>query len=441
MRFFIKTFLFLIVIAALGYGFIWYKNKSMVDDIFAQLNYVTSARYDSTHVSLDGKSVTSGIRIAIPETNTHVTIQEFQIGTDSLVNSVKLARAIDSMQFDKLPANYIVKLKGLKAPISLDMEQMLSANEPDFFTEMTFAGCGDKKQLDITDYADLGYNQINLDASTSIVLDNSAGQAEWNTYVSAKDFGSFKIDFLVDNVNNLAIPNPKIRSMSIETADDGYIKKVNTLCSGIMNLSANQYTERHISYLKHKLFQQGIYLSKDFYKLYTQYHADPRSIKLTSYPDKSIEAFALGNMSTNRLISSLNLNIALNDVEVSHLMGARPTPEELPELDSVTPESITSYTLRGLSVQETPISDIAKYAGYQIYFDYRGKEYKGDLKAVSGNSAQVAVYFDAVNFYEQPFSISEMSNLEVRREWVPTEEEAKNLPAELAPQAKEQVEE
>lgn len=423
MRFFIKAFLFLIVIAALGYGYIWYKNKSMVDDVFAQLNQMTSARYDSTHVGLDGKSVTSGIKISIPDTNTEVSIDEFQVGTDSLLNSIKLGRAFSSKQFDKLPTDYIVKLKGLKAPISLDMEPILSGNEPDFYTEMTFAGCGNKKQLDITDYGDLGYNQLNLDATTSITLNNSAGQAEWDMYFSAKDFGSFKMNFLVDNVN-FAIPNPKLRKMSIETADDGYTKKVNTLCSGIMNLSASQYTERHISYLKHMLYKKGIYLSKEFYELYTKYHADPRSIKLTSYPDKAIEAFALGGMSINRLISSLNLNVALNDVEVGQLIGARPTADELPELDSVTPEEETLTTIQGLTLQDTPVSDMAKYVGYQVYFDYRGKEYKGRVKSAGRSRAQIEVYFDAVNFIQQPFNYSEIKNLQVRREWVPVEEAA-----------------
>lgn len=418
MRFFIRTFIFLIVIAALGYGYIWYKNKSMVDEAFAQMNMMTSARYDSTHVSLDGKSVTSGIKILIPDTNTEMSIEEFQIGTDSLLNSVKLGRAFSSKQFDKLPTDYMVKLKGLKMPISLEMESALSAENPDFFTELTFAGCGDKKQLDITDYGDLGYNQINVDATTNITLDNSAGQAVWDMYLSAKDFGSLKMKFVVDNVN-FAIPNPKLRSMSIETADDGYIKKVNTLCSGIMNLSAAQYSERHISYLKHKLYKQGIYLSKEFYDLYTTYHADPRSIKVTSYPDKSIEAMAFMNMSVNRIMSSLNLAVSLNDVEVGQLIGARPLPSELPELDSVTPEEETITTIQGLTLQDTPVADLNKYVGYQVYFDYRGKEYKGIVKSVGSRSARIAVYFDAVNFYEQPFRTSEISNLQVRREWVP----------------------
>ena len=78
----------------MAYGYIWYKNKQMIDDAFSMIKMQTSASYDSTYVSLDGKSVTTGIEITMPGTAQKITVKEFRFGTGSLLDSFKLVRGI-----------------------------------------------------------------------------------------------------------------------------------------------------------------------------------------------------------------------------------------------------------------------------------------------------------------------------------------------------------
>ncbi|NVK23119.1 MAG: hypothetical protein HWD86_11430 [Kangiellaceae bacterium] len=429
MKLFIRLFIFLIIAAALAYGYIWYKNKQAVDGVFQQLSMMTSASYDSTYVSLDGKSVTKNIKITFPGTSTEATIDELHIGAGSLPESFKLVRSIETKQFDEMPSEIGAKIKGFKFPISLDLDANDNfASQPDLFTQMQFAGCGNKQTLAMSEYVDLGYSQVAMDLETKVAYDKHINQANWNMYVTAPDYGSFKMDFLMDNLNFLA-PNPKLKSISLEMINDGFVNKLNDFCAQQVELEASQYAERHLAYLQHLLYNNDIYLSEDFYSKYTDYVNNPHSIKLSSFPDNALDAMQLMTMSPQLLISRLNLNVAINDKEVGQLLGNRPDPSQLPMLDEVSEIKETLKTVQGLTLQATDKASIGKYVGYDAYFRYRGKDYKGNIVSVSGNTARVNTALSAGNYVQMPFSISDIRNLKIRREYIiPSEEGEEESP-------------
>ena len=89
MKFFTRLLIIVLILAGLAYGYIWYKNKQMIDDLFSFVKMQTPASYDTTYVSLDGKSVTKDIEITIPGTAQKATIKELRFGTGSLLESFK----------------------------------------------------------------------------------------------------------------------------------------------------------------------------------------------------------------------------------------------------------------------------------------------------------------------------------------------------------------
>ena len=417
MKVFIKVFIFLLILAGVSYGYIFYKNKQAVDDIFEQINFFTSASYDSTYVSLGGKSVTNGVKFTIPGTSTEATIEQIQFGASNLIESFKLVRSIETFQFDEMPSSIGGKIKGFQFPLSSELDFDDPNQTPDLFTKMQFAGCGNKTHLTFADYPDLGYNQITLDADATISYDSNINQANWNMYLTAQGYGSFDANFIMDNINFLS-PDPKLKSISLDIKNDGFANKLKEYCAKRVELESQQYLERHMAYLQHLMYNEGIYLSQDFYTLYNDFINNPRSIKISSYPDSSLTTNEILDISPQLMISRLNLNLALNDKNVSSLQGNKPDPSDLPPLDEVTPIEDSIKTIQGLTLQDTPISAIGQYVNYDAQFSYRGKKYKGNIVSASGTTVRVNTQISPGNYLQMPFRTSEIRNLKIRREYI-----------------------
>lgn len=418
MKIFIRLFIFLLIAAGLAYGYIWYKNKQAIDDVFSQIRMLTSASYDTTFVSLDGKSVTQGIKFTFPGTSTEATIEEFQIGTGSLIESFKLVRSMETRMLSDAPSSMSLKIKNFKFPLSMDLHSDASfAKEPDFLTKMQMAGCSNKQSIGISDLNKMGYSQISLDFDTGVSFDQHINQAKFTTYANAQDYGSFQIDFLLDNFSQNSFSS-KLKNITLTLNNDGYVNRLNEFCADLVGISKDQYQQRHLNYLKHVLYNESIYLSDEFFTQYSDYLTNPRSIKLSTYPDNSMDPAQLWSMSPQLMVSSLNMIITINDHEIRQLFGARPNPEDLPPLDEpvkVVDDSIE--TIQGLTLQETAPSELGKYINYQAYFDYRGNSYKGIIESVEGSIARINTQVSIGNNLQMPFKISEIRNLRIRREF------------------------
>ncbi|NVJ66035.1 MAG: hypothetical protein HWE16_06060 [Gammaproteobacteria bacterium] len=421
MRFFIRFFIFLLVIGAAAYGYAWYKNKQAVDDLIVNK---FKGSYRTTYIDVNGDSVIKGMSFNIPGLPQAATIDELRTGTGNILTNIKASKAFDANDLASLPDHFDLyfDVKGAKVPLDPIMDQASGNGTDNFFNNSTYAGCGDRRTMSIADLSALGIYSLDSDAKVKFTLDNSNKKAFADIYINLDKLNTTKINL---SLNNFNVANPMGLSMSggsIEVADNGIQRDINALCAKESELSEKQYTERHISYLKHLLFQENIYLSPEFYEQYAKYHANPRSIKISFHPSNDLQPMALMGASPRRLLSMLNTDVQLNDKSITPLFGNRPAPEELPQLDQVTPEDDGLTTIYGLKRQDTPVSSIGRYVGYDAYFDYRGDKFKGKIKSVSGSSAYIRYEVSTGNYVEKPFRLRDMSNLEVRREQSPPAE-------------------
>ncbi len=425
MRFFIRFFIFLLVIGAAAYGYAWYKNKQAVDDLITK----NGGSYSSTYIDANGDSVIKGISFQIPGLPQPATVEELRTGTGNILTNIKVSKAFNSNDLASLPEHFDVyfDVKGAKIPLDPIMDQATPASSNDFFGAATYAGCGDRRAMSISDLSSLGIYALDSDAKIKLTLDNSNRKAFADIYINLDKLNTTKINLSIKNFN---MANPLGLSFgggSIEIADNGIQRDINAICAKESELSEKQYTERHISYLKHLLFQENIFLSPEFYEQYAKYHSNPRSIKMSFNPSNDLQPMSLMGASPRRLLNLLNTNVQLNDNSITPLFGNRPDPSELPQLDLVTPEDDGLTTIYGLKRQDTAVSSIGRYVGYNAYFDYRGNKYKGKIKSVTGSAVNVRYEVSTGNYVEKPFRLSDISNLEVRREQVqPTEETTSN---------------
>lgn len=424
MRFFIRIFLFLLIIGAAAYGYAWYKNKQAIDNLITK----NGGSYRSTYVDVNGDSVTKGISFQIPGLPQPASIEELRAGTGNIFTNVKVLKAFREKDLAALPPLFDMYLdvSGAKIPIDPIMDQTSSAND-DFFSKVSYAGCGDRRSLSASDLSSLGIYALDSDTKIKLTFDTPNRKAFADFYFNFDKLSTAKIGM---NLKNFNMNNPigiTVGGGSIEIADNGIQRDINAICAKESDLSEKQFTERHISYLKHLLFQENIFLSPEFYELYAKYHANPRSMKISFSPSNDLQPLQLMGASPRRILSLLNADVQLNDQSATPLFGNRPDPSELPQLDVVTPEDEGLTTIYGLKRQDTAVSSIGRYVGYTAYFDYRGDEYKGQIRSVSGGSAIIRYEVSTGNYVEKPFRLSEISNLEVRREQAPpTEEESSN---------------
>ncbi len=420
MKFFIRLFIFLLIIGAAAYGYAWYKNKQAWDDLIIK----NGGSYDTTYVDINGDSVIKGISFQIPGLAQPATIESLRTGTGNILSNIKVSKAIASKDLASLPEYFDVYLDVVAAQLPLDpiMDQA-TGNQPNFFNKASFAGCGDRTQLSFYDLGSMGINALKTDSKIKFSFDNASKKVFSDFYINLDKFNTTKLNLTLDN---FSFNNPMgitLANGSIEVADNGVQRDILSLCANEAQLTEQQFTERHISYLKHLLFQENVFFSPEFYQEYAKYYANPRSIKFSFNPTNSLAPVSLMGSSARRLLSTLNVNIALNDKTITPLFGNRPDPSELPELDKVTPEDDGLTTIYGLKLQDTAVSSMAKYVGYDVHFNYRGKKYKGDIISVGGSTANIRYEISTGNYVEKPFRLSEISDLLVRREQVqPTTE-------------------
>lgn len=419
MKLFTRLLIILLILAGLAYGYIWYKNKQMIDNVFTFIKMQSPASYDSTYVSFDGKSVTTDIEVTVPGSAQKATIKELRFGTDSLLQSFKLVRSIESGQYFGGVQNMSAEIKQLQFPLTASMDSNSTyETEPDLLTQMSLAGCDNKDSLDVSDLNAMGYQQVTLDFSTSTNYDKHINQANWNMYVNAGEYGSFKVDFLLDQINpNALVQNPKLKSITIESATPELTERLFTYCAELEGLELEQYYQRHIDYLRHVLYDNNLHFSEDFYTAYNDYIRQPRSIKLESYPEDAINSMEMMNMSPQRMMSTLNMRVFFNDERVLQLFGNPPLPSELPELDQVVEVQDDNLTrVQGLTLQATSPANLGAYIGYEARFNYRGKSFVGTVNSVSGATARIKTFISSGNYLEMPFRIDEIKDLRVRRE-------------------------
>ncbi|GAA4360448.1 hypothetical protein [Kangiella marina] len=422
MKLFTRILIVLLILAGLAYGYIWYKNKQMIDNIFTAMKMQAPASYDSTYVSFDGKSVTTNIKITIPGTAQKATIEEIRFGTDSLINSFKLVRSIESGQYFGGVQNMSAEIKQLQFPLVSSMDSDSSYDsQPDLLTTMSLAGCDNKTSLDISDYTAMGYQQVTLDFSTSFTYDKHINQANWNMYVNAGEYGSLNVDFLLDQINpNALVQNPKLKSVTVEALTTDFTNRLFEYCAELEGLELAQYYPRHIDYLRHVLYDNNLHFSEEFYDTYKTYIRQPGSIRLESYPTDSINSMEMMQMSAQRLMSALSVRIFFNDQRVRQIYGNPPLPSELPELDTVVELEDDNLTrVQGLTLQDTAPSNLGQYIGYEARFNYRGKSFVGTVQSVSGSIARVKTFISSGNYLEMPFRVNEIQALQVRREVTP----------------------
>ncbi len=416
MKFFIRFFIFLLILAAAAYGYAWHKNKQAVDDIIVK----NGGSYKSSYVDINGDSVTTDINFQLPGSSQNITISEVRVGTGSLLSNFKVSKAFASNDLDSLPDhfNLVLDVKEARLPLDPAMDSANSGSDL-FFNKATFAGCGDRLDLSVADLSDFGISSLLTDTRVQMSIDQTSSKAFADVYINLDKFNTTKLKFTLNNFN---FNNPfgmGIGGGSIEFSDNGIQRNIIALCAKENELSEKQFTERHISYLKHLLFQENIYLSPEFYQQYAKYHTNPRSLKLNFQPSDSLQPMSLMGVSARRLLSLLNAEILINDVSITPLFGNKPDPSELPQLDKVTPEDDGITTIYGLRVQPTAISSIGRYIGYDAYFDYRGQKYKGQILSVSGSSATIRYEINTGNKVTKPFQLNEISNLRIRREYTP----------------------
>ena len=422
MKLFTRLLIILLILAGLAYGYIWYKNKQMIDNVFTFIKMQSPASYDSTYVSFDGKSVTTDIEITVPGSAQKATIKELRFGTNSLFQSFKLVRSIESGQYFGGVQDMGAEIKQLQFPLTSSMDSNSSFQaEPDLFTQISMAGCDNKDSLDVSDLNAMGYEQVTMDFSTDITYDKHINQANWNMYVNAGEYGSFNMDFLLEQINpNALVQNPKLKSITMESATPELTKRLFKYCADLEGLELEQYYQRHIDYLRHVLYDNNLHFSEDFYTAYEEYIRQPRSIKLESYPADAINSMEIMNMSPQRMMNALSMRIFFNDKRVLQLFGNPPLPSELPELDQVVEVKDDNLTrVQGLTLQSTSPANLGAYIGYEARFNYRSKSYVGTVNSVSGATARIKTYISSGNYLEMPFRINEIKDLRVRREVEP----------------------
>lgn len=422
MKFFTRLLIIVLILAGLAYGYIWYKNKQMIDDIFAMVKMQAPASYDTTYVSFDGKSVTTGIEITIPGTAQKATIDEVRFGTDSLLQSFKLVRSIESGQYLESTQNMSAEIKQLQFPLTTAMDTDSDYDsQPDLMTQIQLAGCHNKSSIDVGDLMDMGYQQVTLDFSMALTFDKHINQANLNLYMNAGAYGSLNVDFLLDQFDsNAPIPNPKLKSIKAEMLNSEFSKRLTQYCAKQEGLELAQYYPRHMDYLRHVLYNNNLHFSEDFYSTYNDYIQKPRSVRIESFPSDSINTMELMMMSPQSMVSTLNMQIFLNDKRIQPLFGNPPLPSELPELDEIVELEDDNLTrVQGLTLQPTSPGSLGSYIGYEARFDYRGKSFKGKVRSVSGSTVRVNTYISSGNYLEMPFRINEIKNLKVRREVKP----------------------
>lgn len=270
--------LFLGIMAAGAYGFVWYQVKTFIDTQITAIASDVLLSYQTLVIDPRGTLRIEQIVMLPAGYSSTIELGSFSLHSDNPLFFFDPQGRLDSGDFPNF-------LSMAFSDLSLDLAaDFLTQAEPSAATqllhpsavELEALACADEKSFSASVMRKMGISRITSDFVMTLQADNDKGTLALLTEMESA--GLFAIDTQLDmnfsagylKPATFAAANPRLRSLQFDYQDLGFFAKRDKYCAGATGVAEEVYREQHLVLAKLRAEQLGMQVPQLIWDAYSE---------------------------------------------------------------------------------------------------------------------------------------------------------------------------
>ena len=405
--------LFLILLSSLlvaggGYGYVWYKAKSYIDETLVAILPGYRVTYENLFLDPRGEVRLEAVEAQPIGYLSSVFVKQVSIRADAPLFFMQANPALGSGDWPSFLSINIAKLR-----INLDADFMETATEGlgvegSELVNIAALGCGNVREFSLPVMKAMGFPEIQADLNIRLDPDNDHGRLVLSSDLELLGIAGQSLSLEMSLTPGYLTPqtllaaSPRLQKFSFKYQDLGLASRRDSFCSAESKLSVDDYHALHLGLVKAQAVELGMEVPDSLWELYQKANDSGANLSLTLSPEGGLgsELFVLMN-APHVLAERLNLGVLLNsqrvDLQGIDWRALLPSPEKAEEIKNISEPFVDVKKLEpvGLdknfveqrqvvqSYQVTSYEDLSSYLQHDVrLFTYFGRQVEGRLLAV-----------------------------------------------------------
>ncbi len=403
-------------------GYLWYEVKSNADELVQAASPFAKISYDSVHTSLLGDEIgLDNISIKPVMTQDEFRIEQIRISAPHIGYFIG---AGDNVKKGQPFENIGIQINRLHIDMDSELFTMLEqmqqqaalaqTNETDMWlTSLDALGCGDISSFSRSDYLNMGFANIDTDASINMAYDEQSKRTliKVDTHTdNLYDIG-MDLDFnVMPQAMGSAMLANSIPKMTIRYRDTGYYQLRNNYCAKQNESSVEEYVDHHLNLFSRKLEAT---LPEQTVNAYKQFMHKGGTFNIGLNPSNEQSLEGLKYYATADIIDMLGLSLTINNTKLDTDLikwGSKPTKVSVkPDTLEAKPQVVREDSLRPMitstqgkeqqqriapAFKKINVADAGKYIGKTVEVTTtEGKVRSGVLESVTDERINIELKF------------------------------------------------
>lgn len=396
MRHPIRTLLLILLIPALAYlvlkGWMYYRVKSTVDDVIAQVAHQAEIGYQGIETDLRGSAALTGLTIRPVGASDSVVVERVLLHSDDVMFFLR-TDAWGVGEGATPPRTLALTVSGIRAPANGSFLGIPSSGDP----------CAPEAELQPELFSALGMTELNMDADMAYAFD--ALDESLRATVVFEMTGIQRVGMQVkmtgvspDALASGAAPAARLASATLSMRiEPEFGRRRVAVCARRQGIAGAAYTEQMIAAANANLHTAGVLLGSGLSDAMQRFHREWGELEISVHPAEPLGAMALAFLPPEQLTEMLGVSMRLNQQPIADLsftvtksdkglagmLGM--APEQIPE----PPPAVSAPQVRWLYRAVVP-QELQRYLHYQVRLQVPGQPTReGILIALSGGQAQL----------------------------------------------------
>ena len=360
-------------------GYIHHQFKTNIDNTLSSIRPFAQVKYsDLTTSLLSGEVKLENVRVAgdfLPE---ELTIGNLTLETPGFTYMLNGPENIKKGEFPKHLGlsidDFYLDLHGETAKW---LDRLVKRLQPVFASERKI--CGGKSIFGPADYKEMGYTRIL--SNLHMAYDFNEGKKTLNIVLDEKsrNMGGMKINVNISNLGSMSTDKmmqngmPKLSNLDITYKDETYTPRMLKYCAALSNMKKEEFIDAEVKQSDEYFymtwgFAPGLGL-RDAYK---DFLLKPDLVTLTMAQNEEFNPMMLPNMSTDEIMSALNVRLKVNGLLVTDMSYTKPPTEFAEKFEQQMAKSLDFKAL----LRGDPIKPPAPVVAPKVYAKAPAKYHK-----------------------------------------------------------------
>lgn len=326
--------IFVLVVASIAAGikgFVHHKYKENLNNALRMAEGVALIRYRDFSTSLlSGSLAIEGITVSSPYLPSDLSIDKVEIQTPGPVFMITAAKSLQGKEFpEKMGLRVTGFDVGLGEGLGTWIDSLVKRIDPVYRPYQNL--CGGRTVFGPSDWKEMGYKSLSMDANLSYQFDSSSKTFNIQTDEQIEGMGRVKFSMSISGPSSPSMMGfiqgkpPTVGNLSVNIQDTGYTAREVSFCAGLDKMEKSAYIKAKKQQSDKFYFASwGFAPGAGIREALADYLTQPGSIQITAHPSADFNPVMLQSYSGKDLARLLNIELMVNNKSIDDLSFTLP---------------------------------------------------------------------------------------------------------------------